>query len=310
MTATRMDPDFTPIIAAMAGMPSLTEMPLEQLRDGWDYSIFGEKEDIAEVRDLTIPVHGGEIGARLYKTGNHAAGLLVYYHGGGWVMGDLESHDRPLRALANMTDIAVLAVDYRLAPEYPFPTAFEDALAALAWAGGKLTELAGGDVPILVGGDSAGGNLAAAIALASRDEGPHLAGQLLLYPSLDGRCESESYVSRADCRLLTAADMRWYWDQYAPDSIERQDWRASPSSAERLAGSPPAVVVVAGVDPLRDEGLDYAAALAKADTPITLLHYPALPHGFFNYFAIAPSSGRAMRDIAQAARRLVEEAPS
>jgi len=306
MTDTRMDADFDPIIAAMEGMPGITELPLDQLRGGWDYTIFGEKEAVAEVRELTIPVQGGDIGARLYRPVGEPFGLLVYYHGGGFVMGNLESHDRPLRAFANLTGMAMLSVDYRLAPEHPFPTAFEDSLAALVWAKAHIIELAGSEVPMLVGGDSAGGNLAATVALASRENGPKLAGQLLLYPSLDGRCDSESYKTRADCRLLTAADMRWYWDQYASDKTRREDWRASPAVAETLAGSPPAVVAVAGVDPLRDEGLEYAVGLAKADTPVTLLHYPTLPHGFFNYFAIAASAGRAFRDLAKTVRQLIE----
>ena len=305
MSEYTMSSDFAPIIAGMADLPDARHRSLDQLRNGWDYSVFGEPEPVEYVRDLRIPVDGADIATRLYRPAGNIAALMLYYHGGGWVMGSLESHDRPLRVFANLTNMAILSIDYRLSPEHAFPTPFDDSVTALRWARERVAEFAGGDVPVLVGGDSAGGNLAAAVALASRDDGPALAGQLLLYPALDGRCDSGSYATRGDCKILTAEDMRWYWDQYAPDSAQREDHRASPTQAGNLGKAPPAIVVAAGNDPLRDEGLDYAAALAKADVRVTLLYYPDLPHGFFSFYRLAPSAGRAIAEIAAQVKGLI-----
>lgn len=300
--------DFDAILAMMAELPDARHRPLDELRAGYDRSALGPPEPVEHIGDHRIPVDGGEIGARLYRPSARPTALLIYYHGGGWVFGDLESHDRPLRSFANLTGMAILSVDYRLSPEHPFPVPLEDALAALRWAAAHVGELAVPDAPLLVGGDSAGGNLAAAAALASREDGPALAGQLLLYPVLDGRCDSGSYASRADCKILTSEDMRWYWTQYIADAAGRDDPRASPPRTVDLSGAPPAIVAVAGIDPLRDEAIDYAAALAKAGVRVNLLHYPTQPHGFFSFGEMVPSAKRAFDEIVVQTGDLVRSA--
>jgi len=305
----RLSPDFEPIVEAMKDLPFPRERTLDQLRHGTDYAIFGTPEPVQDIREFVIEVPNANIGARLYRPQQEPSALLVYFHGGGWVMGDLVSHDHTLRALANRTKFAIVAVDYRLAPEFPFPAAFEDALAAVNWAWQEREALAGKDIDLIVGGDSAGGNLAAAVALATRSSGPELAGQLLVYPVLDGNCTGTSYATRGDCPILTAEDMRWYWDQYAPGSSVRSDIRLSPAACEDLAGSPPAIVAVAGLDPLRDEALDYAVQLARSDVKVRLLHYPDLPHGFFSFHSLCPSASKAFDEIAKQLRDLVTVTP-
>jgi len=304
MSEMRIDPGFDAILAGLAALPPACERTLDDLRYGWDYSVFGEPEPVAEIGDHVVPVGDTGIAARLYRPENPSA-LMVYYHGGGWTMGGLESHDRALRIFANRAGIAILSVDYRLAPEHPFPTALEDSRAGLHWAHANAASLRCDGLPFLVGGDSAGGNLAAAVALSARNGTPALGGQLLIYPALDGRCDSGSYASRADCTLLTARDMRWYWSQYVPEAGRRDDPMASPCRAEDHAGTPPAIIAVAGFDPLRDEALDYAAMLARAGTQVTLLHYPDLPHGFFSFHALVPAADRAFGDLAAQVRRLL-----
>jgi len=295
-----VEPDFLPILQGMALLDPPRERPLELLRNGTDFSIFGEPEPVREVRNVSIPASGTEIGALLYLPTGMPTGLMVFYHGGGWVMGSLESHDRGVRTMVNQTGIAVLSVDYRMAPEHPFPVPFEDCWAALLWAREHCADLAGRQVPILVGGDSAGGNLAAAVALAARDAGMQLAGQLLIYPALDSHCAGVSFGTRAECPILTSIDMRWYWDMYRGGQDHSADPRFAPTRAGSLSGLAPALVVVAGIDPLRDDGLDYATALARSDVRVSLLHFPRQPHGFFNFMPLVPSAARAFEDVARA----------
>lgn len=305
----KISADFAGIIAAMSQLPAARDRSLDELRHGWDRSAFGPAEPVYSVRDLNVPVSDTWVGARIYQPAKYAPALLVYYHGGGWVMGGLDTHDIALRVLANRAQLAILAVDYRLAPEHPWPTPFDDACAALNWAAVRLDELIGNPgAKLIVGGDSAGGNLAAAVALASRVQNRSLAGQLLIYPSLDATCSSASFASHADCPLLTAADMRWYWKQYAAGQPVAGDACFSPTAATNLAGSPPAIVAVAGIDPLRDEALDYGVALARHDVSVRLLHYPDLPHGFFNFHPLAPSADRAMDEIAAQLQSLAKGA--
>jgi acetyl esterase len=297
MSRPALDPQFFPFVEALAQLPPVSSRSLEELRAGWDVSVFGEPEPVANVRDLSIPVEGGAIGARLYLPDNPAA-LLVYYHGGGWVLGDLDSHDLPLRALANGARAAVLSVDYRLAPEHPFPTGLEDCYAALVWATRHQAELAPGAKSLVVAGDSAGGNLAAAVALAARDRaGPKIACQLLLYPVIDGRCDTRSFAERGDCAILTSEDMRWYWRTYVSDDGQRGDPLASPCLAQSHRDLPSAIVAIAGYDPLHDEGAAYADQLSAAGNDVTLLNYETLPHGFFNALRMVDAAGAAFREI-------------
>ena len=293
-----VEEDFLPILENMALLDPPRERSLEQLRNGTDYAIFGEPEPVRDVRSLRIPVDGAELGARFYFPFTEPAALVVYYHGGGWVMGGLESHDRGIRSLVNRAGVAALSIDYRMAPEHPFPVPFEDARAALAWAVEHGGDLTGRELPLWVAGDSAGGNLAAGVALAARSGGRELAGQLLFYPSIDGHCSGASFSTRGDCPILTSHDMRWYWSTYSAGQDCSADWRFSPARAEDLAGVAPAIIAIAGVDPLRDDGLDYASALARADVPVSMLYFPRQPHGFFNFLPLVPSAMRAFDEIA------------
>jgi len=301
-----IDPEFAPLLEAMAALPPMSEWTLEQIRTPPDASAFGAPEDVAEVRDLSIPADHGGIPARLYVPEGKPTALIVYYHGGGWMLGGIDTHDVPLRAFANRTGAAVLSIDYRLTPEHVFPAPLDDCYAALVWADEHQEELAGGRVPILIGGDSAGGNLTATTALLAQQRGgPALAGQILLYPSLDSRCEGASWEEHADCPMLTAANMRFFWNTYLPDAAQRRNPLASPRDAASHAGLPPAIIAVAEYDPLRDEGLAYADRLRAAGTEATLLVYETLPHGFFNFLNLSKTAGAAFDEIADRTRDLI-----
>ncbi len=266
----------------------------------------GTPEAVAEVRELTIPVAGGSIAARFYAPNVNPSGLIVYYHGGGWVVGSLDTHDMPLRALANLTGAGVLSVAYRLAPEHPFPTPPEDCYAALVWARQHQAELVGDAQPLLVAGDSAGGNLAAVVALLARDrQGPKIAWQVLIYPSTDGRCDTPSYTEHASGGLLTRQDMQWFWYHYVPDHSRRVDPKASPIAAEHHRDLPPAIVVIAEFDPLRDEGIAYAERLRAAGNQVSVLKYDTLPHGFISYLYLVGAANAALREIAQHLRTAI-----
>jgi acetyl esterase len=229
----------------------------------------------------------------------------VYLHGGGWVTGDLEYSDSLCRHLAADAGCEVLSVDYRLAPEHPFPTPLEDAYGALCWA---EDQLAAGR-PLVVAGDSAGGALAAACAQRSRDEsGPHLSGQLLVYPVLDADLSRESYTANRGM-VLGPQEMEWFWDHYLPDARGRGHPSASPLRAENLSRLPPTVLVVADLDPLRDEGLAYATRLSGSGVPVRLRHVPGLVHGFLRFSARVDAAAAEATAIAADLRDLLELTP-
>lgn len=261
---------------------------------------------MARVEQLEIPGPGGPMPARLYvpeAAGDGPLPLVVYFHGGGWVIGDLETHDSPCRFLAAHSGAAVLAVDYRLAPEHPFPAAAEDAFAAYAWARANAGRLGADPARIAVAGDSAGGNLAAVACLAARDEGvPGPAMQLLIYPVTDTGRELPSRQLFREGFLLTRRDMAYYEDRYLPPGTDRSDPRVAVLQAADLGGLPPAYVAVAGFDPLRDEGLAYAERLRSAGVPVALRLHPGLVHTFVNLTAISPTSRQAMLEACGALR--------
>src|SRR5215813_13418817 len=215
-------------------------------------------KEIGAVRNLTVDGLGGPIPLRVYRPAGVAATtalpVLVYYHGGGWVIGDLETHDVQCRQLTAEAGITVVAVDYRLAPEHKFPAAVDDAWAATRWVVSHASELGVDGGKLAVGGDSAGGNLAAVVALMARDAGntPVIALQVLTYPVTDLSSESKSYGDFADGYMLTRDSMRWFKNHYLKSSSDADDWRASPLRATSLAGLPPALIITAGFDPLRD----------------------------------------------------------
>ncbi|WP_045692809.1 alpha/beta hydrolase [Streptomyces rubellomurinus] len=256
------------------------------------------------VREVAIPQPYGELPATLYAPRGPAAGsgLLVFLHGGGWVVGSRASHDHVCRYLARRAGVRVLSVEYRLAPEHPFPAAAEDALAAFDFAHAEAAALGVDPARIAVGGDSAGGNLAAVTAQAAvRRGGPAPAFQLLLYPAADASVRRRSRELFAEGFHLTSAQMDWFADHYAPEPADRTDPRLSPLLAGDLAGLPPAYVGTAGFDPLRDEGEAYARALRAAGVAVRLSRHRDLIHGYANYLGIG---GRFLEATAEAAEAL------
>ena len=242
--------------------------------------------EVAEARDLKAPGPAGDIPLRLYRPAGSRPGdalpVLVYYHGGGWVIGDLETHDTLCRELANGAGCAVVAVDYRMGPEHRFPAAVDDAIAATRWVQANAASLGLDGKRLAVGGDSAGGNLAAVVSLAARDQGgPAIALQLLIYPATDQR--HDVYPSRAangKGYLLEKSTMDWFHDHYIPDPKQDLDWRASPMLHADHRNLPPAFVLTAGYDPLRDEGVAYAQKLSENGNRATLVSFERQIHGF------------------------------
>ncbi|MCX4524527.1 MULTISPECIES: alpha/beta hydrolase [unclassified Streptomyces] len=222
---------------------------------------------------------------------------VVFCHGGGWVLCGLDSHDRTVRALCRASGAVIVSVDYRRAPEHRFPAALLDAYAALRWAAGRVAELGGDPAALVVAGDSAGGNLAVGSALLARDlGGPAVALQVLVYPCLDAARDSGSYRTNAEGYFLTAAHLRWFWEQYLGPGGDPADPLASPAAADP-AGLPPAHVVTAGCDPLRDEGAAYVRALRAAGTRADLDHHPGMFHGFLALADVLPQAREAMRRL-------------
>jgi acetyl esterase len=222
----------------------------------------------------------------------------VFFHGGGWVIGNLDSHDVVCRALAHAGELIVISIDYRLAPEHKFPAAVDDAVAATQWVADHARSLGIDAARLSVGGDSAGGNLAAVVTLAARDgNGPALAGQVLIYPATDFTMGHPSHSESETSVLLTHSVIRWFRDHYLTGAADIHDWRASPAKAATLTGLPPAYVLTAGADPLRDEGDDYARRLQEAGVPVTHRSFPGQFHGFFTMGKLLQQANVAATDI-------------
>ncbi len=260
--------------------------------------------DLDQVQDLSAEGPGGPIALRLYRHGQ-APGpwpVLVFFHGGGWVIGDLDTHDTLCRELALGSGCAVVSVDYRMGPEHPFPAAVDDAVAATRWVAARADALGLDATRLAVGGDSAGGNLAAVVALALRGELP-LAFQLLIYPATDQHRLTDSHRDNAQGYLLTADTMAWFHDHYITDLAQDDDWRASPLRHPDLRGLPPALVLTAGYDPLRDEGVAYAQRLSEAGVRATLLSFERQIHGFILMGRVIDEANEAVAACADALRR-------
>ena len=235
---------------------------------------------------------------------------LVYYHGGGWVIGSIETHDVVCRQLCDASGCAVFSVDYRLAPEHPFPAAYDDALAGFHWLVDNAKRLHVDPKRVAVGGDSAGGNLAAAVCLGSRDSAQPPAFQLLIYPATWMYPDTPSYHANGEGFMLTAKAMHWFMDHYLPLPTDRDDWRASPLKAQSHTNLPPALVMTAGFDPLRDEGLMYADALAAAGSATEYVCFERQIHGFFTMGRIMREAHNAVAMCGQALRRYLKPATS
>ncbi|MGA6165715.1 alpha/beta hydrolase [Amycolatopsis magusensis] len=286
----------------------LAGQSVERSRADLDVSrhlVSGKPIEPVHTRELTIPAPAGGIEATLYTPEGlpEPSGLLVFFHGGGWVVGTRNSHDNTARFLAKHAGVRVLSVDYRLAPEHPFPAAAEDALAAFDYAHAKAGELGADPARIAVGGDSAGGNLAAVTALVTtRRGGPAPAFQLLFYPAVDLSTRRRSREIFGDGFFLTDAQMTWFADHYAPEGVDRTDIRMSPLLAEDLSGLPPAYLATAGFDPLRDEGEAYAKKLEEAGVPVALNRQEDLIHGYVNFLGIGRRFREATAEAAGALR--------
>lgn len=307
MSQPTLAPEFQAMCEALAQFPPIPTLTVAAARDMWAAFAAGEREAIGDTIDLQIDGADGKLDARLYRPDGECRGIILFLHGGGWVLGDLASHDVGISALVRRSGCAVLSFQYRLAPETPFPGGLEDCYAALRWLDDHRTELNLLGIPMLVSGDSAGGNLAAALAILARDRGgPAIDGQILLYPVTDGRRSHPSYTERGTGGLLSAADMEWFWNHYAPGNTAL-DPLASPLLHPDLTGLPPTVLVTAEFDPLRDEGSEYAARLRDAGVACKVLHFDDLPHGFLTSYMLAPSADLAVTAVSDAISELAAE---
>lgn len=289
--------------AAKAGGPALHEMTPQQAREmnaGLD-ALFGAGPELESVEDVTITSADGSFPARVFRP-EGAAGVLVYYHGGGWVVGTLSGFDTLCRQLASRTRMTVVLVEYRKAPENPFPAAYEDAWAALAWAAERRDELAGPGL-LVVAGDSAGGNLAAAVSQrAVRDGGPSIDLQALVYPVTAADFETASYRDPQNALMLTRESMQMFWDHYVPDVEHRRDPAAAPLHGD-VAGVAPALVILAEHDVLRSEGEAYAARLHEAGVDVDQHVVPGQMHGFFTFPNVLPGAATGMDLLVDAVAR-------
>ncbi len=264
--------------------------------------------EIGAVRNLVAQGPGGPIPLRVYRPAGVAASAalpgLMYFHGGGWVIGDLDTHDVLCRQLTAEAGITVVNVDYRLAPEHKFPAAADDAWAATRWTVAHASEFGVDAGRLAVGGDSAGGNLAAVVALQARDAGaPVIKLQVLVYPVTDVAAESRSYQDFSEGYMLTRESMRWFTAHYLAAAGQANDWRVSPLRASSHAGLPPALVVTAGFDPLRDEGAAYAAKLQQAGVLVDYVCYGGMIHGFAGMGRLIETGNRAVSHIAATLRQ-------
>ncbi|MFA7664735.1 MAG: alpha/beta hydrolase [Burkholderiaceae bacterium] len=307
-----LDPQVEKILtwAARANAPAYPEIGATAARE--HYARVAGTLDIvtpalAEVFDFDMPLAGRVLRVRQYAPWTHhwatPKPALVYFHGGGFTIGSIETHDRVCRVLARGGDCLVFSVDYRLAPEHRFPAAVDDAFDALAWLRSEAASLGIDLARLAVGGDSAGGTLAAASAIHARDRGWPLALQLLIYPGLSHDQNTESHRRCARGYLLDAETIQWFFGQYLRYPADRHDWRFAPLLADTLAGLAPAWIAAAGYDPLRDENVAYARRLGEEGVPVELIEYPGMIHAFFQHAGFVPAARRAHDDACAALRR-------
>ena len=298
-----LDPHAAAVLKLIAdkGIPPTHSEAPPQARESYRKRRFYAQPEppwVSLVHDRRIPGPRGDIPVRIYRgaAGDEPRAALVYFHGGGWVIGDLDTHDVVCRQLALLGGMTVISVDYGLAPEHPFPGPVDDCVAATRWVHGNAEALRIDAKRIAVGGDSAGGNLAAVVALALRDAGERwLRFQLLIYPATDMRQIADSCTRNGEGYLLTMETMRWFRGLYVQRDTDWTDWRASPLLAADHRGLPPALVITAGFDPLRDEGRQYADALSAAGNQVQYLCFERQIHGFFSMGRVIPEAVTALR---------------
>jgi acetyl esterase len=310
-----LDPDAETLLAMMreAGRPPMETLTPEEARQAFKAGrsvVQPDPQDVAEVRDMSCPGPHGPIKLRAYRPigtkADEVLPALVYYHGGGWLLGDLDSHDVACRHYANAAKCRVVSVDYRMAPEYKFPAAVDDSAAATGWVIAQADALGIDRKRVAVGGDSAGGNLAAVMALMARDgDLPSLVFQLLVYPVTDLGMTHESYRRVTEGVPLTAKTMDWFIDHYLHGPKDRADWRASPLRAADLSGVAPALVLTASYDPLCDEGVAYAERLEREGVHVVHLHFSDQLHGFVGQGRIIRAGTMALDMMAAALKKVL-----
>nr|ADR31550.1 EST1 [uncultured microorganism] len=304
-----LDPQVQNLLDQMAALnappmstltPDLVRMGTKMQREAFPV----EPEPVAQVVNGAIPGPAGEIPIRIYTpAGSGPFPALVFFHGGGWVICDLDTHDSLCRSLCNGAGCVVVSVDYRLAPEHKFPAAPEDCYAATQWVAGHAAEINADPDSIAVGGDSAGGNLTAVVAQMARDQdGPALAFQLLIYPATDFTFDGPSLRENAEGYFLTSDDMDWFTNHYLNSNADRTNPLASPMQADDLSELPPALVITAEYDPLRDEGESYGKQLQEAGVPVTISRYDGMIHGFLSLEPMTDKGQQARAECAQALR--------
>jgi len=298
-----LDPDVAEMLATLAAVdaPALSDGTIAEARANYDGAPKPKGDELARVEDHTVPGPAGDIAVRLYADSLQTdLPIVVFFHGGGWVLSDVDGHDPIARRIAARSGAMVVSVEYRLAPEDPFPAPHDDCWAVTEWCAEHGARWGGAPGQIAVCGDSAGANLAAGVAIRARDEGLRLALQALIYPCIDDR--QSAYVSMTDNAegyFLTAADMVWFWDHFVPPQ-HRSDPRAVPARLEHHEGLAPAFVQTAEFDPLRDEAELYVARLAAAGVPTELVRYPGVVHGFVTRWHAIARAEQAHDDLAAA----------
>jgi acetyl esterase len=306
METSPINPQIQALLAHMGDAPPLRSLPPVAARQFYlsMRRLAGEPEPVQKVENLSIPGPNQAISLRVYTPeGDEPLPLLVFFHGGGFVVGDLETHDQLCRLLANRAGCIVAAVDYHRAPEYKFPTAIEDAYAATQWLAEHAIEIGADATRIAVGGDSAGGNLAAVVTLMARDKGgPPLVYQVLIYPVLDATCSSASYQENSDGTLLDRETMRWFFNHYLTQETDLKNPYLSPLWAKSLKNLPPALVITAQYDLLRDEGEDYAQRLREDDVAVTHIRYDGMIHLFFHMTGVVDQARKAVEETSSILR--------
>lgn len=296
-----LDPQFRAVIDQLtaAGAVPLVRGTAAETRDHYRSLAMARRADgytpeaVGEVHDETVDGPHGPIPVRIYTPIEDRGRVITYLHGGGWVIGDLDTHDPVCRRVANAVGARVVAVHYRLAPEHPHPAPLDDVMAALAWTAATFP-----GQPHVVFGDSAGASLAGGAALRARDEdGPELAAQVLVYPATDPQMSRPSIKENADGYFLTASDLAWFYDQYVPEQRHRQDPVIDLLNAPSLSGLPPAIIATAEFDPLRDEGAAYADRLREAGVPVRYLPGPGLIHGYFAFLGVVDEADKRSAQV-------------
>ena len=306
-----LDPQADALLAEMraAGVRPFEELTVPEAREAaWGYlALAGEPQEVASVADRFIPGPTADIPIRVYTPeGDGPRGGIVFFHGSGWVIANIDICDAAVRSLANSTGCVVVSVNYQKAPEHPWPEPFDDCWAATCWVAANAVELGFDPSRLAVAGDSAGGNLAAAVCLKARDaRGPRIVFQVLVYPALDRNWDTPSALENAEGYGLQRETMRWFWNHYVPNPADADNPLVAPLRAPDLSGLPPAFIATAEFDPLRDDGEMYGQRLAEAGVPVFVKRYDGMIHGFYWMLGALDAAQRLHDDIAAAATPLL-----